>query len=265
MKIHGIVRGLQNDAPVFVCDNHITSNFVKTLFCGICGDYIHEYKQSGSGSFIYYLGGVFQIRLGSGVTRTPAHNLTGLETEKVSLAGNYKYAYYDFSVASPYIIRRGASITAESMLSAFTGLSVSISNIKDPVVDIVSDYPAAPSEGDRYIVNGVLETWTGSAWEPASVVSPDVVKCLADSRAYVYESGNWVVVPACTELGLFTYGYSGRNTFKWSISDNVGATYGGTYMLSAYLCANGGSPDFLSTSIDLTRPLVVEWDTVFPL
>lgn len=264
MKIHGIVRGLQNDAPVFVCGNHITSNFVKSLFCGICGNYIYEYRWGGQG-VTYNLGGNFQIRLGSGVTRTPAHNLTGLETEEVSLTGNYKFAYYDFSVASPYIIRRGASIAAESMLSAFTGLTVSISNIKDPVVNIVSDYPATPSEGDRYIVNGVLKTWTGSVWEPVSVVSPDVVKCLADSRAYVYNSGSWGVVPACTELGLFTYGYSGFNTFKWAISDNVGATYGGTYMLSAYLCANGGSPDFLLTSIDLTRPLIVEWDTVFPL
>lgn len=264
MKIHGVVRGLQNDACAFVCGNHITSNFVKSLFCGICGNYINEWRW-GSQGVTYHLSGGFQIRLGSGVTRTPAHNLDGLEIEKAVLIGNYKFAYYDFSVASPYIIRRGAEIDANVMLSAFTGLSVLISNIKDPVVDIVSDYPAAPSEGDRYIVNGVLETWTGSVWEPVSVVSPDVVKCLANSRAYVYSLGSWGVIPACTELGLFTYGYSGLNAFKWEISDNVGATYGGTFMLSAYLCANGGSPDFLSTSIDLTRPLIVEWDTVFPL
>lgn len=259
MKIHGVVRGLQDGDCAFVCDNHIISNFVKTLFCGICGRYIQRYKNS----CYYYLGGIFQIRLGAGVNRTPAYNLTGLETEKATLAGNYKFAYYDFSVASPYIIRRGASISAPAMLSAFTGLTVTLSNIKDPVIDIVSDYPDTPSEGDRYIVNGVLVKWTGSAWESVPVVSPDVVKCLADSRAYVYKSGSWNIVPACTELGLFTYGYSGLSAFGWIINDN--AQYGNTYMLSAYLCANGSSPDFLSTSIDLTRALTVEWDTVFPL
>jgi len=226
--------------------------------------YINLY--GGYGQYVtatYHLGGTFQIRLGSGVTRTPAHNLTGLETEKVTLTGNYKFAYYDFSVASPYIIRRGASISAESMLSAFTGLAVSISNIKDPVIDIVTDYPTSPSTGDRYIVNGTLVAWDGSAWNTVPVTSPDVVKNLADLRAYVYKNDAWEIVPACTEIGLFTYGYSGLTGFKWYLTG--GASYGGTYMLSAYLCANGGSPDFLSTSIDLTRPLVVEWDTVFPL
>jgi hypothetical protein len=80
---------------------------------------------------------------------------------------------------------------------------------------------------------------------------------------YRFDGTSWIeIVNRCREMGLFTYGYvdsdaSPLNVIHDDISGNF--YHGNEFLLAAYISANGGTPDFDAGSIDICKPLAVEW------
>ena len=62
------------------------------------------------------------------------------------------------------------------------------------------------------------------------------------------------------EMGLYTYGNTEYNSYRWYISASyTTVNLGNAYFLFAYLSGNGANPDFNPDLIDITKALSVEW------
>lgn len=273
MIIEGLVTLKQGNQELRL-QNHLTANAAQFLFRIIMGKDVSKYVSTyySNNNLFIYLMRTFQIRLGIGNTQVPSHNLTALQSEKVTLVGNSDAISGDYDVAAPYDKIYVAHVSATDICSGILGKT--IANTFSDGIDFVSAPPNSPDENDTYIVGesatgafqdheDEIAIWNGSNWD---FTVPDTTYAMYLSelkQAYHWDEDSWEEIPKIREMGLFTYGYNDQNQYQWVYNSNIGDSRvdrkGNVFWLAAYISANGDTPDFDEDDINVCKPLAVEW------
>lgn len=210
-----------------------------------------------------YLMRTFQIRLGSGNTQTPAHNLTALQTESATMISFVNTLIADYAVASPFDVVYSAAISKENLLNSFAGVTIPWENVQGYIAGIGDVDPTEPVLNGKYLIEQTYKQWDGADWVILTPALNWVVVEEGTEITYRFDGTNWVIVPNVREAGLFTFGIAPFTTFKQTVSytySNSHLSYGNTYFLAAYISANHQeSPDFLPSEISLIKDLTIDW------
>ncbi len=265
MRVNGVVNIVQ-DRGKFEVNNKIMPRVAQVLFRIMLGNLL---SNVGSNPIYYYTMKTNQIRLGTGTTRIATYSVTNLENQCAVMDSISVASLGSYDTASGMGVSYLSHIGAVQLFSAVSG--VSITTIHRGLLGILESPPSNPVAGSRYLVAATpsgdwvsypncVASWNGSEWNYYSPTSGWGCSVETGPRTYyVYSNGEWISVASrVREIGLFTYGVSTPDGFKWNI--DRGGPYGAAYELSAYISANGQSPQFDIDNIDLTAALAIQWN-----